>query len=488
MTIQYTSCIWTGSHVPKRNAFWYPPCSWKICHSLWGQEPLGHTQCCSCWIKDVTNITLFPPPFSAKNWDYKAGPTPSTSATLGLPCQRTFQTVQQSHAIRCKILGSQEQKGRTDFGFSLCSIMPLSSQTAVNWCAARKIRYKYRRLYNLCFVGDLSTPVLPWCDCMWTLAPPTCSCGQYGTSASAGWAVVSWCWTPYRCLWAISWEEDIVLPRIRFGEKTRIFQVILVVGPLSFLAIRDCWFLATNGKGINPFHTVLRLHSVLTCWLWFFPFRCSDPGGKICTSMPPSTQAAIETPVPADEPNVGFSPQLPWTSITKFVPSTTNVQEYVQKLKFLAAMWPEEYLSLLAVQLSWLRGQPFSKWPVWVLRNFVWTINQGSNYWWKLSGGLGVPLNWRRDTSFSTRPCMAPFSDMMNLMTPTWVAWNPTLWNFWARAQNWSPGLYVLLRQSLLAPHDKKKILLEHPGELKYEPVVKFFRLLGMFFSSKCQD
>jgi len=40
----------------------------------------------------------------------------------------------------------------------------------------------------------------------------------------------------------------------------------------------------------------------------------------------------------------------------------------------------------------------------------------------------------------------------------------------------------VLLRQSLLAPHDKKKILLEHPGELKYEPVVKFFRLLGMFF------
>ena len=77
---------------------------------------------------------------------------------------------------------------------------------------------------------------------------------------------------------------------------------------------------------------------------------------------------------------------------------------------------------------------------------------------------------------------MAPFSDMMNLMTPIWVAWNPTLWNFWARAQNWSPGLYVLLRQSLLAPHDKKKILLEHPGELKYEPVVKFFRLLGMFF------
>ena len=46
---------------------------------------------------------------------------------------------------------------------------------------------------------------------------------------------------------------------------------------------------------------------------------------------------------------------------------------------------------------------------------------------------------------------------------------------------------YVLLRQSLLAPDDKKKILLEHPGELKYEPVVKSFRLLGSKFFSELQ-
>ena len=74
-----TSCIWSGSQVPEWNAFHHLPCSWKICRSLWRQEPLGHTQCCSWWIKDVTNMTLSPPPFSARNWDYKAEPAPSTS-------------------------------------------------------------------------------------------------------------------------------------------------------------------------------------------------------------------------------------------------------------------------------------------------------------------------------------------------------------------------------------------------------------------------
>ena len=41
---------------------------------------------------------------------------------------------------------------------------------------------------------------------------------------------------------------------------------------------------------------------------------------------------------------------------------------------------------------------------------------------------------------------------------------------------------YVLLRQSTLGSEDKKRILLEHGGNLKYEPVVKSFRLLGSKF------
>ena len=46
---------------------------------------------------------------------------------------------------------------------------------------------------------------------------------------------------------------------------------------------------------------------------------------------------------------------------------------------------------------------------------------------------------------------------------------------------------YVLLRQSTLSADDKKRILLEHEGELKFKPVVKSFRLLGSKFFSEFQ-
>ena len=46
---------------------------------------------------------------------------------------------------------------------------------------------------------------------------------------------------------------------------------------------------------------------------------------------------------------------------------------------------------------------------------------------------------------------------------------------------------YVLLRHSLLSAEDKKRILLEHSGELKYNPVVKSYRLLGSKFFSEVQ-
>ena len=78
-------------------------------------------------------------------------------------------------------------------------------------------------------------------------------------------------------------------------------------------------------------------------------------------ASPSQMTAAVETPVP-DEPNPSVTPQLPWASIPKFVPGTTNVQEYVQKMKFLAAMWPAEHLSLLAPRAALLvEGTAFRK-------------------------------------------------------------------------------------------------------------------------------
>jgi hypothetical protein len=72
-------------------------------------------------------------------------------------------------------------------------------------------------------------------------------------------------------------------------------------------------------------------------------------------------QTAIETPVPGDEQSPVVQ-QLPWNSIPKFTPGVTNVQEYVQKLKFLAAMWPTDHLSQLAPRAALLvEGTAFKK-------------------------------------------------------------------------------------------------------------------------------
>jgi hypothetical protein len=52
--------------------------------------------------------------------------------------------------------------------------------------------------------------------------------------------------------------------------------------------------------------------------------------------MPPASGSELP-PVPDDDAPPQVNTQSPWSQIPKFIPGTTNVQEYTQKLKFLAA-------------------------------------------------------------------------------------------------------------------------------------------------------
>lgn len=73
--------------------------------------------------------------------------------------------------------------------------------------------------------------------------------------------------------------------------------------------------------------------------------------------------------MPAHDPDLAnggtpssLTPQPPWQSIPKFIPGTINVQGYVQKLRFLAAMWPVEHLEQLAFRAALLvEGSAFKK-------------------------------------------------------------------------------------------------------------------------------
>ena len=73
--------------------------------------------------------------------------------------------------------------------------------------------------------------------------------------------------------------------------------------------------------------------------------------GSPGTDLPP----VPDDPVDGPATSTISTTQLPWTAIPRFVPGTTNVQEYV------AAMWPAEHLDLLAPRAALLvEGSAFS--------------------------------------------------------------------------------------------------------------------------------
>ena len=187
---------------------------------------------------------------------------------------------------------------------------------------------------------------------------------------------------------------------------------------------------------------------------------------------------------------VGVNPQLPWASIPKFTPGVTNVQEYTQKLKFLAAMWPSDSLELLAPRAALLvEGTAFrkvarldpSKLKVANLTGIALLVEAIGGSWG--STELEERYEFFEKALYGTvqRPdeshdCYLARmeNNFIELLTR-----NTKLEEVQA---------YVLLRQSTLSADDKKRILLEHEGELKYKPVVKAFRLLGSRFFNEFQS
>ena len=204
--------------------------------------------------------------------------------------------------------------------------------------------------------------------------------------------------------------------------------------------------------------------------------------------MSGSVQTAIETPVPGDEPSPVVQ-QLPWNSIPKFTPGVTNVQEYVQKLKFLAAMWPTDHLSQLAPRAALLvEGTAFKK--VARLDPAKLRVNDQTGIALlvdAMGGSWGATELEERYEFFekalygTVQRSDESHDSFLSRMEASFVE----LLNRGTKLEE--VQAYVLLRQSLLSAEDKKRILLEHSGELKYNPVVKSYRLLGSKFFSEVQ-
>lgn len=202
--------------------------------------------------------------------------------------------------------------------------------------------------------------------------------------------------------------------------------------------------------------------------------------------MPPSTTE----PEASAAAGVGVNPQLPWASIPKFTPGITNVQEYTQKLKFLAAMWPSDSLELLAPRAALLvEGTAFRK---------VARLDPAKL---KVANLSGIQLLVEAiGGSWGSTELEERYEFFEKALYGTVQRPDESHDSYLARMENNFIELltrntkleevqaYVLLRQSTLSADDKKRILLEHEGELKYKPVVKAFRLLGSRFFNEFQS
>ena len=187
----------------------------------------------------------------------------------------------------------------------------------------------------------------------------------------------------------------------------------------------------------------------------------------------------------AGESSMGPSfPQLPWQSIPKFVPGTTNVQEYVQKLRFLAAMWPTDQLHQLAPRAALMvEGTAFRK--VARLDPSKLRVNDQSGVALLVDaiGGSWGSTDFEEKYEYFEKALYGTIQRSDESHDSFLSRMESNFVELISRGTKLEEvQAYVLLRQSLLPPEDKKRTLVEHAGNLTYDPVARSFRLLGSKF------
>ena len=176
--------------------------------------------------------------------------------------------------------------------------------------------------------------------------------------------------------------------------------------------------------------------------------------------------------------------QLPWAQTPSFVAGETDLDDYGKKLTFLASIWPEEHIGHLAPRAA-LQCDPVS----------FKKISRISPDELKSKNGVAailaaLGLQWGR---FSAEDRYLKFERALFLTVQKGDETNDS---YLARhdacfeevmAKEKGISLeeiraYILLRHSALASEDKKRIIVESGGELKYGPTRDRVRLLGSKF------
>lgn len=180
---------------------------------------------------------------------------------------------------------------------------------------------------------------------------------------------------------------------------------------------------------------------------------------------------------------------LPWHLIPAFKPGETDISDYARRLEFLSGMWPSEHLAQLAPRAALLtEGSAFQK--IMRVPPEKLKVNNASGVKLLVTTLGGV---WGK-TSLETRyekfeKAIYGVVQRSDESNESYVARHEILFeDLVSQGVQFSDiRSYVLLRNSGLASEDKKRVVIDSGGDLKYDQVLSSIRLLGSKFFGEVQ-
>ena len=203
--------------------------------------------------------------------------------------------------------------------------------------------------------------------------------------------------------------------------------------------------------------------------------------------MPPATTESTSSASTTGGQGTGNN--LPWHLIPVFRPGETDVNEYTKRLEFLAQVWPQDQLQHLAPRACLLcEGTAFQK----VVRLSPEKLKVGSLEGIKLVvstlGGVWgrskLELKYEKfekalyGTTQKVDEANESYVARHEIQFEDLISMGATLEDMRA---------YILLRNSTLPPEDRKRIIVESKGALKYDQVISSLQLLGSRFFNEVQ-
>eukprot|EP00435_Cladocopium_sp_Y103_P043158 s236_g12.t1 len=196
----------------------------------------------------------------------------------------------------------------------------------------------------------------------------------------------------------------------------------------------------------------------------------------------------MATDGPASAAGSGAYPSaVPWNQIPKFVPGETDVRTYARKLEFLQQLWPKDQLEHLgpraALAVEGVAVQKVSRLDPAKLRE-----PDGVAYLVKALGGQWGRLDSEEKYDLFER-ALFQVSQRQDETNDSYLARHDAAFEdlLGRKVGLEEIRAYILLRQSVLSPDDRKRVIMENDGQLTYEGARKHIRLLGSKFFQDLQ-